>query len=47
MRYDVQKRIPDVTKAQKLLGFEALTPLSDVLDEMIPWIKRQIDLGTI
>lgn len=45
--YDVQKRIPDVTKAKELLGFEALTPLSEVLDEVIPWVKTQIEQGTI
>lgn len=46
-KYDVQKRIPDVTKAKKLLGFEAKTDLSTALDEIIPWIKEQIELGGI
>lgn len=46
-KYDVQKRVPDVTKAAKVLGFEATTPLSDMLDEIIPWIEEQIKLGTI
>lgn len=45
--YDVQKRVPSVEKAKKLLGFEALTDLSTTLDEVIPWIKSQIDLGNI
>lgn len=39
--YDVQKRIPNVTKAKKLLGFEAKTSLDKVLDEVIEWIKSQ------
>lgn len=45
--YDVQCRIPDVQKAQKLLGFEATTGLDALLDEVIPWVKEQIQLGTI
>jgi nucleoside-diphosphate-sugar epimerase len=46
-RYDVQCRIPDVTKAKELLGFAATTTLSDILDEVIPWIAEQIQLGVI
>jgi UDP-glucose 4-epimerase len=45
--YDVQKRIPDVSKAKKLLGFEAKTSLSEMLDEVIPWIKKQVVLRNI
>jgi len=44
-RYDVQKRVPDVTKARDVLGFEATTSLEDALDEIIPWIQRQIESG--
>ena len=46
-KYDVQKRIPSVEKAKRILGFEANTPLSDALDEIIPWIKKQIEIGGI
>jgi nucleoside-diphosphate-sugar epimerase len=46
-KYDVQKRIPKVDKAKKILGFEAKTTLSKALDEIIPWIKQQIDIGGI
>jgi UDP-glucose 4-epimerase len=45
--YDVQRRIPDVQKAQRVLGFEAKTSLSEVLDEVIPWIRSEIDHGRI
>jgi len=45
--YDVRNRVPDVSKARRLLGFEATTSLTDVLDEVVPWIAKQIDLGTI
>jgi nucleoside-diphosphate-sugar epimerase len=40
--HDVQMRVPDVSKARDLLGFEATTPLEDVLDEVIPWIRDEI-----
>lgn len=46
-KYDVQKRIPEVTKAKRLLGFTADTKLSEVLDEVIPWVRAQIALGGI
>jgi nucleoside-diphosphate-sugar epimerase len=45
--HDVQFRSPAVEKARRLLGFEATTPLDEILDEVIPWIREQIDLGTI
>lgn len=40
--YDVQKRIPDVSKAKKILGFEAKTSLDKMLDIVIEWVKNQI-----
>jgi nucleoside-diphosphate-sugar epimerase len=45
--HDVQFRSPAVEKSRRLLGFEANTPLDEILDEVIPWIREQIDLGTI
>jgi nucleoside-diphosphate-sugar epimerase len=45
--YDVQKRVPDVTKAARLLGFRAETPLTSILDEVIPWVQEQVRLGLI
>jgi UDP-glucose 4-epimerase len=45
--YDVQERSPATDKAARLLGFHSTTPLSEVLDEVIPWIAEQIELGTI
>ncbi|MBN1613130.1 MAG: NAD(P)-dependent oxidoreductase [Deltaproteobacteria bacterium] len=44
---DAQKRVPDVTKAKRVLGFEARTSLSEALDEVIPWIENQIRIGGI
>ena len=43
--YDVQKRIPSVEKAKRLLGFEATTPLGTILDEVIPWLRAEIAAG--
>jgi len=43
--YDVQMRVPDVTKAREVLGFEASVGLDAVLDEVIPWITEQMKLG--
>jgi UDP-glucose 4-epimerase len=45
--HDVQKRIPSVDKAKRLLGFEATTTLSEMLDEVIPWIAQAVQDGTI
>jgi nucleoside-diphosphate-sugar epimerase len=45
--HDVACRIPATEKAARVLGFEAATSLSDMLDEVIPWIARAIDDGTI
>ena len=45
--YDVQRRLPDVAKAERLLGFEATTDLSTMLDEVIPWIAEEIKAGRI
>jgi UDP-glucose 4-epimerase len=45
--YDVQERSPSVEKAARLLGFHATTTLSEILDEVIPWISDQIEVGQI
>jgi UDP-glucose 4-epimerase len=45
--HDVQMRVPDVQKAREVLGFEATTPLDEVLDEVIPWIQEEISAGRI
>jgi UDP-glucose 4-epimerase len=45
--YDVQKRVPDVSKAKDVLGWEADTSLDAALDKVIPWIEEQVAKGTI
>jgi nucleoside-diphosphate-sugar epimerase len=46
-KYDVQRRVPSVEKAKRLLGFEATTSLGRVLEEVVPWVVKQIELGNI
>ena len=45
--YDVQKRVPDVSKAERVLGYRATTSLEDMLDEVIPWIRDAVAAGTL
>lgn len=45
--YDVQKRAPATDKAARLLGFRACTSLSEMLDQVIPWIRQQVEFGNI
>jgi nucleoside-diphosphate-sugar epimerase len=45
--YDVQERSPTTEKAERLLGFRADTSLSHILDEVIPWIAEQVQVGQI
>jgi nucleoside-diphosphate-sugar epimerase len=45
--YDVQRRVPSVEKAKTVLGFEASTTLDEMLDEVIPWIRRAVEDGRI
>ncbi|TSC80425.1 MAG: NAD-dependent epimerase/dehydratase [Candidatus Peregrinibacteria bacterium Gr01-1014_25] len=45
--FDVQKRVPNTEKAARMLGFRATTTLDEMLDAVIPWIKEQVDRGTL
>ena len=45
--HDVQKRVPDVTKAEGVLGVTCPTTLEEMLDEVIPWIVQAVKDGTI
>ena len=45
--HDVQMRIPDTEKAERILGFKATTSLDQVLDEVIPWVRLQLDQGLL
>jgi UDP-glucose 4-epimerase len=45
--YDVQRRVPATEKAARLLGFRAERTLDEALDEIIPWVERQVAIGAI
>ena len=45
--HDVSRRVPATDKAFRVLGFEANTSLDAMLDEVIPWIARAIEEGTV
>ena len=45
--HDVQLRVPDVRKARDVLGYEATTSLSQMLDEVIPWIREELEAGRL
>jgi nucleoside-diphosphate-sugar epimerase len=45
--HDVARRVPATEKAKRVLGFEATTSLSEMLDEVIPWIRQAVADGTI
>ena len=38
--YDVEKRIPDTSKAKNILNFEAKISLDDSINEVIKYMKR-------
>lgn len=39
--YDVQMRLPDTTKAKEELGFEAIIPVEQSVEEVLKWIKSR------
>ena len=45
--HDVQLRVPDVRKAKEALGYEATTSLETMLDEVIPWIRDEVEAGRL
>jgi UDP-glucose 4-epimerase len=45
--HDVQLRVPDVRKAKEVLGYEATTSLETMLDEVIPWIRAEVEAGRL
>ena len=46
-QYDVQFRVPSTQKAKDHLHFEANTSLECMLDEVIPWVVKEIESGQI
>jgi UDP-glucose 4-epimerase len=43
--YDVQYRVPDVTKAKNLLGFVTEVALEEAVDEVVAWCRQEIETG--
>ena len=39
--------MPATEKAKRVLGFEATTNLSDMFDEVIPWVEAAVADGRI
>jgi UDP-glucose 4-epimerase len=44
---DVQKSVGDISKAERLLGFRAETPLEEGLSRLVSWWERQRDLEAV
>lgn len=42
---DVQRRVPDTSKARRVLGFTAATGLEEMLDEVIDWVRGAMAAG--
>jgi UDP-glucose 4-epimerase len=45
--HDVQRRVPDVRKSREVLEFEATTTLDAMLDEVVPWIRAELEAGRL
>jgi len=45
--YDVQKRVPDVSKAERILGFTAEIPIEQSVREVVAWVRQEIVHGRI
>jgi nucleoside-diphosphate-sugar epimerase len=45
--YDVQRRVPSVEKAKRVLGVECPTSLDTMLDEVIPWVTQAVSEGRL
>jgi len=45
--HDVQRRVPDVAKASRVLGYQATTTLDEMLAEVIPWIEQAVREGRL
>jgi nucleoside-diphosphate-sugar epimerase len=45
--HDVKRRVPSTEKAKRVLGFEATTSLTSILQDVVPWIEKAVADGTI
>lgn len=42
-KYDIKRRVPDTTKAEKLLGWKAKIEIGEGLKEVVKWLKGKIN----
>ncbi len=45
--HDVQRRVPDLAKASRVLGYQATTTLDEMLAEVIPWNEQAVREGRL
>jgi nucleoside-diphosphate-sugar epimerase len=45
--YDVQHRVPDVTKARERLGFASEVTLEEAVNEVVEWCRQEIAAGRL
>jgi nucleoside-diphosphate-sugar epimerase len=45
--HDVQRRVPSVEKAKRVLAYEATTSLDTMLDEVVPWVEGAVAEGIL
>jgi UDP-glucose 4-epimerase len=43
----VERRVPNVAKASRVLGYQATTTLDQMLAEVIPWIEQAVREGRL
>lgn len=41
-KYDIKRRVPDVSKARELLGWEAKVKMKEGLTEVVEWLKEKM-----
>ena len=41
--HDIKRRVPDVSKARRLLGWEPLIPFDQGLKEVVSWLRNELD----
>jgi nucleoside-diphosphate-sugar epimerase len=46
-QHDIQRRIPDTSKAKRVLGFEAEVGLEQGLPEVVAWLKQEMSAGRV
>ena len=44
-KFDIKRRVPDVTKVKNQIGWQTKVKFEDGLKEVIRWLERQRDLG--